>query len=363
MAAAGEPAKPIVLTGLRGMGKTALLRRIATEAAAAGAVTIVAEADRSTRFVDTVRRELERAVATSRALPSRLTTTIGRFVDKLPKLSYEMPHGAGSVSIAGNEASTTAEIVPSELEGVLSDLSERLRRHARFLVICLDELQDAGRDDLLHIVRVVHQTAGTGHPVLFFGAGLPQSGTLLQSVRTYTERWAFYRLGLLSRTETYEAIDLPARANGVVWDPDAADELFARTLGYPYFVQEYASASWLRHTGHTVTKRDVQSVTEGVRRMLDESVYDRQFARLTPREATYALAVRGLGDGAHHSEAIASALGTTSPDLSSVRTQLIKKGVLYAPSRGLVEFRMPLTGEYVDRHRERLEALARSNRR
>jgi hypothetical protein len=38
-----------------------------------------------------------------------------------------------------------------------------------------------------------------------------------------------------------------------------------------------------------------------------------------------------------------------SPELG-VRNQLLKKDVLFAPSRGLTEFRLPLTDAYIDRH-------------
>jgi hypothetical protein len=35
--------------------------------------------------------------------------------------------------------------------------------------------------------------------------------------------------------------------------------------------------------------------------------------------------------------------------VSSVRGQLIRKDVIYSPGRGLTEFRVPLTSEYIER--------------
>jgi hypothetical protein len=55
--------------------------------------------------------------------------------------------------------------------------------------------------------------------------------------------------------------------------------------GYPYFVQEFASAAWLAHRDGTVVAADLERVALGVQTMLDESIYSRQFAQVSPREA------------------------------------------------------------------------------
>jgi DNA-binding MarR family transcriptional regulator len=353
MSAAREPAKPIVFTGLRGMGKTALLRRVARDAQAAGAITIVGEADRSLRFGEVMRRELLDARTNSASLPTRLSSAIGKLIENLPKISYEMPHESGSFTLSGQDRSEASDRPSSDsLEDVLQDLNGQLHAHGRFLMIGLDEIQESSAGDLLRIIRVVHKTAGTDRPILFIGAGLPNSSTVLRAVRTYTERWAFYRLELLSRGETAEAVDVPARLLQTRWEQEAVEELYLRTRGYPYFLQEYASAAWLHHQGKIVNKSDIEAVAPGVQRMLDQSVYDRQFDQLTPRELGVALALHELGPGAHRPEEIAEALGvSSSAALSSARAQLIKKDIIYVPARGLAEFRMPLTNEYIERHK------------
>jgi hypothetical protein len=149
----------------------------------------------------------------------------------------------------------------------------------------------------------------------------------------------------------FDALDVPARSLGSRWEEAALEEVFLRSRGYPYFVQEYAAASWLRHRGALVTHADVLSAAPGVQRMLDENLYDRQFLGLTPREAAFVLALRRLGEGPHRSEEIADAMGVaSSAEVSSIRTQLVKKDIIFQPVRGLSEFRMPLTGDYIARH-------------
>ncbi|MGD0473876.1 MAG: ATP-binding protein [Candidatus Velthaea sp.] len=358
MTNAGAPAKPIVFTGLRGMGKTALLRQCVSEARAAGGLAITAEADKTLRFTDVMRRELAAALSGSESLPKRLASAIGYLAERLPRISYELPHSAGSVSLASANATDEEPVRSDSLEDVLLTLNEQLRRHGRFLLIALDEIQESPTGDLLRIIRVVHKSAGTPEPSLLLCAGLPNTAGVLKTVRTYTERYAYLNLGLLTAAATVEAVDVPARKIGVRWEPAAAAKLYALSQGYPYFVQEFASAAWLAHHGDVITAADVERVALGVQTMLDESIFSRQFAQISPREALYVLALHRLGPGTHHSEEIAGALGLASSELGSVRSQLMKKDVLFAPSRGLTEFRLPLTDAYIDRHIEAITKRA-----
>jgi len=365
MAAAHDPPNPIVLTGLRGMGKTALLRQIGRDAEAAGGLSIVAEADRSLRFRDVMRRELRSALEGTTALPARLSTALRRILERLPSVSYAIPHEGGSIALSAAGSSEDEEPPGVDsLEDVLLTLNDQLGRHARFLMIGIDEIQESPKADLLQVIRAVHKTAGTERPILFVGAGLPNAPGLLHAVRTYTERWATYRLELLTREATFAAVALPAAALGATWTAAALDTIYVRSLGYPYFVQAFASAAWHHHRGSTIAETDVAAIALGVQRSLDESIYDRQFAQLSPREAAFVLALERLGRGAHRLEAIASAMGfQSSSALGSVRARLIAKDLIYAPARGLAEFRMPLTHEYIERHRHGIaEHAARAER-
>jgi len=360
MARYGEPPNPIVFLGLRGMGKTALLRQIVRDAGAGTGLSIVVEADRSLRFVDVVRRQVDEALECSETLPERLRASLERVAAALPHLSYELPHDAGAIAIEGRAGPGDQDDEPSDsIENVLLDLNDRLHEHGRFLTVALDEIQESSRLDLLRIVRVVHRTAGTARPIFFVGAGLPNAADVLKAARTYTERWAYHRLELLSRVDLTAAIDTPARKLGVRWTEPALDELYARSHGYPVFVQAYASAAWRHRSDAVITLDDVTAVGVGVQRTLEESLYDRPFGALSEIEAAYVLALHRLGAGAHRSDEIARELGlASSAAIGSTRARLIKKDVLFAPTRGLAEFRIPLTHAYIDRHRAELEKRA-----
>jgi hypothetical protein len=350
----GGAAQPIVFTGLRGMGKTALLRMCVAEAEKRRGVVLYSEASRDSALATSLRRSLEHAKTRFASIPRKMKTALDAAIRALPEATYEFPGELGGVKLAAPSLAPRRQSFVEALES----LNAEVRRDGRFLVIAIDEVQEGHAKDLLILIEFVHLTAGTDEPVLFLGAGLPNSPSHLHKVRTYTERWRFFRIGLLSRDETIAAVELPAKEQGVTFEPAALERIVEETAGYPFFIQEYASAAWLQHRGKRVTGNDVEAIALGVRRILEDSFYDERFRRLTPRECRYALAMTALGPGPHTVAEIANRVGTTSETLSSIRNQLIKKDVVYVPSPGLVEFRMPLTERYVQRHREALTRRA-----
>ena len=349
---AGAPSSPIVLTGLRGMGKTATLRKIVMNGDER-AVVLSAEASPDIPTSVALRSSLEKARAANASLGTRLRHAFTTVLGALPAIS--VGNDAASVTVTGR--GSEAEI-PEPFAGSLAELNDELRRHERYLVIAIDEIQETPIEDLRHIVRTVHESAGTAHPILLLGAGLPNSQDHLHRVRTYTERWRFFRLELLHEPDTRRAIQEPALERGVRFDERALVDLVHYTAGYPFFIQEYASAAWMIHTGKRVTHDDVERSAPGVQRSLESSFYEARFRKLTPREVTYVLAMTELGDGPISVGEIAEHLGAKSEQLSSIRNQLVRKDVLFAPSGGLVEFRVPLSERYIRQHRVMLERRA-----
>jgi hypothetical protein len=352
----GAPAQPIVFTGLRGMGKTALLRHCIADAAATDAIVVYAEASATEPLASTLRRGLERAQRQNASLPQKVKSGFDKVLEALPRASFELPNDLGAVSLSAPQKE------PAELVNALEDLNDATRQHGRHLVFAIDEIQDAPIEGLRDLVRFVHATASTKRPVYLLAAGLPGSREHLHEVRTYTERWRYFRLGLLTVEQTKDAMAIPARERGVTIAPAALDRLAEESAGYPFFVQEYASAAWLAHRGDTISEEDVEHAIPGVRRILEDDFYDARFRVLTPREISYVLAMAELGPGPHSTGEIAAQFGTTSETVSSIRNQLVRKDVIYSPASGMAEFRIPLTERYVLQHKADLERRAQESR-
>ena len=57
----------------------------------------------------------------------------------------------------------------------------------------------------------------------------------------------------------------------------------------------------------------------------------------------------GLGDGAARSADVAASQGRTTNAAGPVRDSLIRKGVLYSPGLGVLDFTVPLFGDFMRR--------------
>jgi hypothetical protein len=333
----GGPMRPPVFIGLRGMGKTALLRRCMAIARDDGAVVVGIEASAATPMAGALAEGISEAKRHV-SLTARFRDAVEGMRRVLPSAAFELPNDMGKIEL---DLRGTEDIPP--LRRALEELNDAVRTRGGYLVLAVDEIQEADLDDLRELVMFVHATAGTNRPVVFLGAGLTNSPAHLHAARTYTERWRYPRLDRVGPDETKAAIAVPAAARGVSFTSAALELLAAETAGYPFFIQEYASVVWSFTNGPTIERADVEGRIAAIRSELDAQFYAPRFARLTDRECAYAIALAHLGEGPHPVNAIAGFFGARSSDLSSIRNQLIKKELIFASSPGVVEFRMPLT--------------------
>ena len=347
--------RPSIFVGLRGMGKTALLRRCMAIAREDGGVVVGIEAT-SAQPMSVALAEGINEARRHVSMTARFRDAVEGIRKALPAAAFDLPNDMGKIELdlRGSE-------VQPPLRRALEELNDAVRARGSYLVLAVDEIQEASLDDLREVVMFVHGAAGTARTVVFLGAGLTNSAAHLHAARTYTERWRYPRLDRVGPEETKAAIAVPAADQGVAFSARALELLAAETAGYPFFIQEYASVIWTNTEGPIIDRADVERRTDGVRKELDEQFYTPRFARLTDRECAYALALASLGEGPQPVHKIASLFGARSSDLSSIRNRLIKKELLFASSPGTVEFRMPLTEQYIRRNSEGLERRARGS--
>ncbi len=349
-----RPPQPVVYTGLRGMGKTVVLERVLGLARNERAIVLFAEASRQIPLFSRLRETVQTQLRASEGAPKKIARALEGVLAALPRAKYELPHDMGAVTLEGQKTEEESRPFISSL----ADLNFEARRHGRFLVIGIDEVQEAQSLDLDSLISFVHATVRTDDPVMFLAAGLPNSRRHLYDVRTYTERYRYVELSYLNPADTREAIEKPAADLGVTVEPAALDRLVQATAGYPYFIQQFASSAWEAHRGNSITLSDADQAIQMTRPQLDAQFYGPAFRRLTPRECAYVLAMQRLGPGEHTSGEIAAALGVRSDQISSIRQRLVEKDVIFSPSPGTVEFRMPLSEDYIEEHRALLERRA-----
>lgn len=196
----------------------------------------------------------------------------------------------------------------------------------------------------------LHRAAQRQVPVMMVGAGLPQLPGRMGRAKSYAERlFDFPQIGPLDEKAARRAIEVPAAALGVVFDPEAIDRIVRETHGYPYFLQEWGKHTWDVAQQSPISLQDVEEASITAIAALDESFFRVRFDRLTPSEKRYLRAMADLGPGPHRSGDIAAMLKRKVTALGPIRNQLIAKGMIWSPSHGDTAFTVPMFDAFMKR--------------
>jgi hypothetical protein len=186
--------------------------------------------------------------------------------------------------------------------------------------------------------------------VVLVGAGLPSLPGQMGRAKSYAERlFAFPFIGPLDATAARDAIEVPAAALGVRFEPAATEAILQATEGYPYFLQEWGKHAWDVAKGSPITVADVERAAREAVAALDESFFRVRFDRLTLAEKRYLRAMAALGPGPHRSGDIADTLGRKVTAMGPIRAQLIDKGMVWSPNHGDTAFTVPMFDAYLRR--------------
>jgi len=349
----GRHAKSFIAVGLRGVGKTVLLNRVAHMAREAGYRVCITEAQeqrglpelliphlRQTLLgLDRMGAVAEAAKRGLRILSSFVRSLKLRYADA--ELMLDMDPEVGTADSGDLDADLAALFVA---------VGEAARSRAAPVAILIDEVQYLTERHLAALILAMHRVSQDGLPLLLVATGLPQVVGLTGQAKSYAERlFDFPVVDALSAADSVDALQLPANAEGVRWDTQALEVVRQFTHGYPYFLQEWGYHTWNIAVGPLILADDVRKATNVAIARLDESFFRVRYDRLTPRERDYLRAMAELGAGAHRSGDIADRLGMRVQSVGPLRGGLIRKGMIYSPAHGDTAFTVPLFDEYLRR--------------
>jgi hypothetical protein len=355
---ANRPEKSILLTGLRGVGKTVLLNDIERLAIQAGYRTISVEAheDKSLAalLVPPLRRllfDLDR-VAGAGDKAKRALAVLKGFMDGVKVKLGDLEVG---LDIDPEKGSADSGDLESDLPNLFLAVAEAAAERRMPVVLLIDELQYFSAKELSALIMAMHKMQQRQLPLVLLGAGLPILPGLAGESKSYAERlFNFPDIGALRQADAYKALQEPVKAAGVSFEAAALKEIFRLTQGYPYFLQEWGYQSWNRAAASPITIKIVKAATATVIQRLDQNFFRVRFDRLTPSEKRFLRAMAGLGSGAHRSGEVADALGVSVKSLGPVRAKLLKKGMIYSPAHGDMAFTVPLFDQFMLRAMPRL---------
>jgi hypothetical protein len=348
-----RPEKSLLLTGLRGVGKTVLLNEIERMAIDHGYRTIAIEAHEEKRLgpllganLQRLLFDLDRVVGTTEKL-SRAFRVLRSFLGGLKVTAGDITLGLDVEPERGTADSGDIEI---DLPNLLISIGEAAVERNAAVAILVDEIQYFEPTELGALIMGMHRMQQRQLPVVLVGAGLPILPALAGESKSYAERlFSFPDIGALSQDDAGKALREPAQAVGVHFDAEALAEVFRLTKGYPYFVQEWGYQAWNYAAASPITIDTVRSATPMVIRRLDENFFRVRYDRLTPAEKNFLRAMATLGPGPQRTADIADRLAVKISTLGPVRAKLIRKGMIFSPAYGEMAFTVPLFDEFMIR--------------
>ena len=343
--------KSILLTGLRGVGKTVLLNEIERIAQHKGYRTILFEAHENKRLATLLiphLRTLLYNLDRIKGVGDKVRRGLGvlkSFISSL-KLSFgQFEFGMDIEQEAGTADSGDLEI---DLPNLFTAVAEAAVERETAVAILIDEIQYFNPNELSALIMAMHRMQQRQLPLVLIGAGLPILPGLAGESKSYAERlFSFPDIGPLSEEDAAKALQDPVKASDAEFEADALKEIYSFTKGYPYFIQEWGYQAWNHALDSPFTVPLINKTTPIVIERLDQNFFRVRFDRLTPKEKNFLRAMAFLGPGPYRTGDVASILNKKINTLGPVRASLIKKGMIYSPAHGDMAFTVPLFNEFM----------------
>ena len=362
----------LVLTGLRGVGKTVLLDTLKPIAREKGWLWVGNDLSESSSLSESnlsVRILADLAVATSAVVvstqersglelvPTSETDEQTLDFNALLGISNDTP---GLVSDKLKAVRTWESLRPREVEYVLERTWESLRPlGVRGVVFAYDEMQNladhASRDEhpLSLLLDVFQSIQRKGTPYMLALTGLPTLFPKLVEARTFAERmFHIIMLDRLSEQASTDAIVKPVEDSGslINFTPESVKRIYEVSRGYPYFIQYLCREAfdiWSFQPQASIPISDIL-------RKLDNDFFVGRWARATDRQRDLLVIIAGLENSSR--EFTVQEIVNVSKDsgrpfsgshVNRLLVSLAEAGLVYKNRWGRYSLAVPLLDDFI----------------
>lgn len=354
----------MVLTGLRGVGKTVLLESFKPKAMQAGWLWVGADLSESASISETnlaLRLLTDLSVATSAfSIDLASAPTMG-FTSKASQATESV---GLSYDVLEAIYEGTRGLVEDKIKAVLEFAAGVLRTHGRNRIIfAYDEAQNladhAGKEQfpLSVLLDVFQSIQRKGIPFMLTLTGLPTLFPKLVEARTFAERmFRVVTLGRLNEAESKEAIQKPIEVAEcpVSFDDESVDIVTDQSAGYPYFIQFICREVFdifIQQPSTTGVPVDA------IQRKLDTDFFAGRWAKVTDRQRELLWAISTL-ESADDEFTILELVDKcqavlpkpfSSSHVNQMLASLSQQGLIYKNRFGKYSFAVPLLGKFIQR--------------
>lgn len=240
----------------------------------------------------------------------------------------------------------------------------------RGILITVDEVA-TGRTDKTEIRKLALEIShaiseGANIMVVYAGVKLDLDDLVRQEHLTFLRRSRRIDFRRLSPTETHYVLTETARTGGREIEPDAADLMLSVSQGYPYLVQLLGDYAWRNNVdAPTLALPDARAAQiEGVK-VIQDRVISRAYDDLSETDRLFVQALAEVGDRAKMADIIQNlqtlteATGRNSSVVTpqyahQYKRRLIDSGYVEPHGHGYVRFSLPYLGDYLRAMRSEL---------
>lgn len=341
------------LTGLRGVGKTALLTEL-TEVArgsdwAASQVELEPRHNGELQLV-TLIADVCAALMNEMERSRKVRKALGRATQHV-----EVSFGDLKIGFVRGQSESTEDVARLLFDTVKS--ATDVGHHG--VALLLDEAQvirdDPKRADfpLSTLLAAVTALQREQVPVSLSLCGLPPLKTNLLDARTYAERmFRGEEVGSLGADDARAAFVEPLRGTLVTYEDDLVERVVVEVDGYPYFIQLWGAELWDAAEAADVQHFDsalLDAVEPGIYQRLDRDFYDPRVAALTPAEQDLLLDTAECDYPPLVVADLHKASPKTKQNVNVLLGRIANAGVIYRIKKGQYEYTAPRFHEYLVR--------------
>ncbi len=173
-------------------------------------------------------------------------------------------------------------------------------------------------------------------------SGLPPLFPNLVKAKTYAERmFSVKAIGNLSTEDSHKAIRFPLRDSNIMFADELIDALVEETQGYPYFLQFYPYFLIQNIPKKKIGTKEFKEMYPLLLRELDDSFFSGRFIRASDGEQRMLFEMARLGSELRVSE-LRKRTKINKGYLNQILMSLIEKGLIFRVGRGKYRFTLPL---------------------
>ena len=319
----------LILYGPKGIGKTSLLLKFQEEITDLDDVYSVRIPLMEGNFEDIYSLIIEKCSDT-------LNINIGHFWDKISSLGINVPF-IGGLSVSREIPQTSPAVA---FEKILNLIYSELDSDNPVLILLFDDLQRImGHDETMKILSILQNALVElnlkGKNIMFVATGSEDIFYKIQDKLDSAVRiFEPCLIGPLSYDELCEAINVPIKEQGIVFDEDVLKEIYELSNGIPYYMQILAFSCFEEiNKDNKVTLAEFKKASIHSLNILAQREFKVLFSKSTTEERKI-LCLMAESEETVLSYSYIKENANLNSEPSALLKSLINKNMIIKPTRG-----------------------------